>query len=157
MKKNTLLFSLILVIGLGLTAERLFPNILSFSKVSETPRSKPQKLSKRYTDCISETDLFGHSKSIWDIYSPDQEEALAVVIKNLKEYQHTLDSTVKNLNTIDAHEYLHNEYAKNKSLMLASSVSEMQAYYYWKIMESCYVLDKSLNEVPYGVAEIWGK
>lgn len=145
MKKTTFLFGLIVLIGLGLTVENLFPNILSFSKVLSPQESNNSDYSKKYADCINEGDFLNHYDSKSGEYSDEQEGVFEEINMSLEKYRHSLDSTIKNLNTIDAHEFLHREYEKSKVLIQKDKSSKIKRYYHTKAMEICYTKDKSLN------------
>ncbi|MEO9511940.1 MAG: hypothetical protein ABJN84_11320 [Flavobacteriaceae bacterium] len=146
MKKTTFLFGLIILIVLGLTVEKLFPNGLSFSSGLGVTKSNHTDLHKKYADCIQEANFLTHVNHELREYPIEQKEVLDVLLKNLERYQRSLDFTVKNLNTIDAHEFLHNEFEKSKRLIQKDKTSEIQGFYFSKAMEICYSLDKSLNQ-----------
>lgn len=145
MKKNTFLFSLIVLIVLGFTVENLFPNMLSFSKSLNSKKSDGLDYSKKYVDCINDADFLARSNPKLEGYTDEHQVIFEELNLSLEKYQRSLDSTIQNLNTIDAHEFLHSEYEKSKDLIQKENTSEIKQYYHIKAMELCYTMDKSLN------------
>lgn len=99
----------------------------------------------KYKDCISKGD-FPESfvseagkemaKSDWDIKK---------VNISITKYKKSMDATTKNLNYIDAHNYIHQEFQRSNKYLLDSELSEIQKQYHREIMRICYDSDKALN------------
>ena len=64
---------------------------------------------------------------------------------HIGKYKTTLDSILHNLNTIDAHHYLHEEYDRYYTLLVQPQNSPVRLYYYAEILDTCYVKDQALN------------
>jgi hypothetical protein len=101
--------------------------------------------SAKYRDCILEKDLpKGFSRELdndskrtdWDTHK---------INVSLKKYGQSLDSTLKNLSTIDAHNFIHKEFERSKNSLLKEDLTEIRKYYHLEIMRICYDSDKSLN------------
>lgn len=112
-----------------------------------TPSTTPYGIYK-YRDCIvhdtetTKTEL-GMS-SIGGITPLSLKERTRLDIQ-LEKYRNSLDSTLYNLNTIDAHHYLHKEYDRYHTMLLQPQNSYVRLYYYAEILETCYEKDQALN------------
>ncbi|MEM9363917.1 MAG: hypothetical protein AAGA43_14855 [Bacteroidota bacterium] len=120
-------------------------NPFSFGAVSQTP-NRVSKSGFKYEDCIQKESLTSFEVFLRRENRLPDGENLSQIDFQIKKYQRSLDSTIQNLSTIDAHSFLHNEYKRCKSLILSSERTPIQTYYHFKIMESCYEKDKALNE-----------
>ena len=104
----------------------------------------------KYEDCIQ------HESLVAITHFLEREGRLPVGISlkeidiQIQKYQASLDSTITNLSSIDAHSFLHKEYGRCKELILSAELSNLQTYYHLKIMEACYTKDKDLNESSQG-------
>lgn len=101
--------------------------------------------SAKYEDCILEKDLpkdflwepENKSKKIdWDTHK---------INVSLKKYGQSLDSTLKNLSSIDAHNFIHKEFERSKNSLLKEDLTEIRKYYHLEIMRICYDSDRLLN------------
>ncbi|MFD2101609.1 hypothetical protein [Flagellimonas iocasae] len=101
--------------------------------------------SAKYRDCIMQSDFpegsFSNDKIIiendWDLMK---------VNSSINRYGQSLDSTIKNLNAIDAHNFLHHEFERSKNTILNSKdLSWIRAHYLREIMRICYDNDRLLN------------
>lgn len=99
----------------------------------------------KYDDCIKESDYpidyFTHSKEVkghidWSIKK---------VNESVSKFGESIDSTLKNLNTVDAHEFIHQTFQKAKNALTDTSISDIQKYYQCEIMRICHDSDRSLN------------
>ncbi|MEL6975080.1 MAG: hypothetical protein AAGL29_06750 [Bacteroidota bacterium] len=101
----------------------------------------------KYEDCIThETHAKGNLQMMLDVkalpLSFQERERLDM---RLGKYKTTLDSILDNLNTIDAHHYLHEEYDRYHTMLLQPQNSSVRLYYYAEILETCYAKDQALN------------
>ncbi|MEO1486088.1 MAG: hypothetical protein AAFU57_10080 [Bacteroidota bacterium] len=101
----------------------------------------------KYEDCITrEVHATGHPQRALDMDTqPLTFQERARLDMQLGKYKSTLDSILHNLNTIDAHHYLHKEYDRYHSLLLQPQNSSVRFYYYAEILETCYAKDQALN------------
>ena len=68
------------------------------------------------------------------------------VNESAKKYGKSLDSTLKNLSTVDAHDFIHQAFQKAKNAIGNKDISDIQKHYHFEIMRICYDSDKSLNQ-----------
>lgn len=120
-------------------------NPFSFSTISQTPDTV-SKSGIGYEDCIQKESIATLETFLRQENRLPKGQSLSQIDIQIKKYQISLDSTIQNLSTIDAHSFLHNEYKRCKSLVVSSESTPIQTYYHFKIMESCYERDKALNE-----------
>jgi len=101
--------------------------------------------SAKYRDCITLRDFpkgtFDSNtlaiKNDWDLMK---------VNASINRYGQSLDSTIKSLNAIDAHDFLHQEFERSKNTLINSpDLSWMRTHYHREIMRICYDNDRSLN------------
>lgn len=99
----------------------------------------------KYKECIS-------AKDVSDLIGAEAEyvnhlpgEIITEISKHVADYEASMESTINGLNTIDAHNFLHDEYQRCRTLYSQKGQSKLKKYYYLKIMRSCYVRDKKLN------------
>lgn len=145
MKKVVFPLCFIIMVSIGLLSMNSFPGKISLSKVFNTEESKATDYSTKYSDCITKSDysqFFG--TMLIDVPKEDRVfiEEIDLCLEN---YQHSLDSTIKNLNAMDGHEFLHTEYLRCKIRINTGSLSEIQKYYHQGIMQICYDKDRFLN------------
>ncbi|WP_420604279.1 hypothetical protein [Flagellimonas sp.] len=154
MKKIVLPFCFIILVSIGLLSMNSFPPKVNLSKAFKFEKENASKQATKYADCINEAD-FSRFDSI-GLNKPSLHKDVLFNEINicLEKYRQSLDSTVKNLSTIDAHEFLHNEYDRCKTIVDKGSVSEIKAYYHKGIMQICYDRDKSLNQTSNKVAKL---
>lgn len=145
MKKVVLLISFVALLSLGLVSISFFPGKVLLPGKSQNNIPKTTNYATKYSDCISEQDLKGYSLNESQIYSKEQTPALKEVNSSLEKYQRSLDSAIKNLNALDAHQFLHSEFKRCKDVVRLDSLSEIKTYYFLGTMQICYDLDKSLN------------
>ncbi|MEM9078376.1 MAG: hypothetical protein AAGC43_15135 [Bacteroidota bacterium] len=120
-------------------------NPFSFEVVSQKPENISNSIIK-YEDCIQKESLtelktFLKRENRWPFG-----ENLTQIDIQIERYRVSLDSTIQNLNSIDAHSFLHMEFRRCKERILTTEISPIQAYYHLNIMEACYSKDKELNE-----------
>lgn len=99
----------------------------------------------KYKDCIGKEDFpesyasDDHNEwtnNDWDIKKVDN---------SLARYKASLETATKNLNYIDAHNFIHQEFLRSKGYLLNKELSEREKHYHRKVMRICYDTDKALN------------
>lgn len=101
--------------------------------------------SAKYQDCIMRSD-FPEGWSTDDKLTVENEWDLIKVNSSINRYAQSLDSTIKNLSTIDAHDFLHHEFERSKNTLINNNdLSWIRAHYHREIMRICYDTDRSLN------------
>lgn len=99
----------------------------------------------KYKDCIDKGDFPENfvseagkemAKNDWDFKK---------VNSSIIKYKKSMDATIKNLNYIDAHNFIHQEFQRSSNLLLNSELSEIQKHYHREILQLCYDSDKALN------------
>ncbi|TXN34823.1 hypothetical protein FVB32_09470 [Flagellimonas hymeniacidonis] len=154
MKKAILPFLLVAMIGVGLVSMNSFSGKNYFLQKSDINENEDADYATKYSDCINMENSPRFSKSKAELALIDQNAFIDEVNGCLKKYRLSLDSTVKNLSTIDAHEFLHKEYERCKTKISDKSLSEIEIYYHLGIMQICYDQDKSLNLDSDNVAKL---
>ncbi len=109
-----------------------------------------QEHQARYSDCISMKDISNIEAKEIDIPLEQKNILFDEVDMQLKKYSSSLDSTIKNLNTIDAHKFLHSEFKRSKKQISTDSLSAIKVYYHRGIMSICHERDKMLNSISFG-------
>ena len=101
--------------------------------------------SAKYQDCIMLSD-FPDDTISRDHLTIESDWDLMKVNAFINRYGQTLDSTIKNLNAIDAHNFLHKEFERSKNTITNNKdLSWVRVHYLREIMRMCYDNDKSLN------------
>ncbi|MBO0329029.1 hypothetical protein [[Muricauda] lutisoli] len=99
----------------------------------------------KYDDCIKESDFpidySMHSKEVKD----HVDWSIKKVNESVNRFGESMNSTLKNLNTVDAHEFIHQTFQKAKSAFTDNAISDIQKHYQCEIMRICYDSDRSLN------------
>ena len=101
--------------------------------------------SAKYKDCISQTDFPQNYQFPVDLPSSKRDWNTLKVDASLKRYGQTLDSTIRNLNSIDAHNFIHQEFQRSKAIFQNKDISDIRKYYHCEIMRMCYDSDRFLN------------
>ena len=123
----------------------VFDEIENGKSIKGMDRSILTNYSAKYKDCILEKDLpedfqrevYNNSqKTDWDTKK---------VNASIKKYSKSLDSTLKNLSSIDAHDFIHKEFERSKNSILKDDLTEIRKHYHLEIMRICYDSDKTLN------------
>ncbi|PWL38059.1 hypothetical protein DKG77_07130 [Flagellimonas aquimarina] len=122
-----------------------FSGKISLSKVFNTEENKESDYSKKYSDCVAKSDYLQFFDATRTDVPKEEEIFIEEIDLCLENYQRSLNSTIKNLNAIDAHEFLHSEYLRCKIKISTGSLSEIQKYYHRGIMQICYDKDRFLN------------
>ena len=140
-----LLATIFIVMG-SMKAFQRMEEINFTSKSNSTFKGGPTPKAK-YHDCISEEDIpedyYLYTKKTanqeldWDIIK---------VNKSLKKHRDSMEVTLKNLSSIDAHNFLHHTFQKSKAALANKDISDIQKHYHFEIMRFCYESDKSLNQ-----------
>ena len=150
MKKIVLPFCFIALISIGLLSMNKFPQKFSFSETFNPEKNTTSRNSIKYSDCINLDDMSIATAEGIDMHALQQDVLFEEINLCLEKYQRSLDSTVKNLSTIDAHKFLHSEFQRCKTLISADSLSAIKVYYHKGIMRLCYESDKTLNSISVG-------
>ncbi|AEM69698.1 hypothetical protein Murru_0648 [Allomuricauda ruestringensis DSM 13258] len=100
----------------------------------------------KYDDCITESDFPEGYLSINQDADQDVDWNIMKVNQSINKYRKSLESTLKNLSTVDAHDFIHQTFQKAKSSMENDNTSEIQKHYFSGIMWICYDKDKDLNQ-----------
>ncbi|WP_190809605.1 hypothetical protein [Flagellimonas sp. S3867] len=150
MKKIILPFCFIALISIGLLSMNKFPPKFNFSEVLDQKKSKATEHSIKYSDCIEMAEISKFTAQDTDVQVIRGDVLFDEINLCLEKYQRSLDSTVKNLNTIDAHKFLHSEFLRCKNQLNSDSLSVIKAYYHKGIMSLCYDRDKALNSKSVG-------
>ncbi len=99
----------------------------------------------KYKDCITQSD-FPEGSFTDNNVTIENDWDLLKVNASINRYGQSLDLTIKSLNAIDAHNFLHQEFERSKNVITNSSnLSWIRKHYHQEIMRICYDNDKSLN------------
>ena len=149
MKKLVLTFVLLASVFIVMGSINAISNMEHFNFISKTGPKAPVEsvYSTKYDDCITKEDLpegFG----LYTHQLTDQHAAwdYKKVSQSAKKYGASLDSTLKNLSTVDAHDFLHKTFQNAKSAVMDDDVSPIQKHYHYEIMRMCLERDKHLNQ-----------
>ncbi len=145
MKKSIFPLCFLAMIGVGILSMNSFSGKTSFSNVFADGKNSVSEYSVKYSDCISEMNFSDFDDYDLDKPFPKKPDMIKEINRFLKEYEVSLDATVKNLNAIDAHEFLHNEFERCENKIRKNLRSEIQLYYNFHVMKMCYEKDKYLN------------
>lgn len=110
------------------------------------PENEETPSSQGYDDCIQKESLKRMRNQLMDRIQLLDSNTIVNIDIQLEKYQQSLDSIVQNLNTIDAHSFLHNEYHRCENVIQFSEDSPFKVYYHLMTMEACYEKDRQLNE-----------
>ncbi|SNZ01615.1 hypothetical protein [Flagellimonas pacifica] len=154
MKKVVLPLCFIVMVSVGLLSMDAFPEKVDFSKMFKFEKKEVSDHPIKYSDCISEAELSKLDSIGANFNSLPKGTLFKEINICLEKYQLSLDSTIENLSAIDAHEFLHNEYERCKTIIYKESISEIKTYYHKGIMQICYERDKSLNQTSNKVAKL---
>lgn len=99
----------------------------------------------KYQDCITEADLPFNLEDFQNKKGLEQDWDFLKVNSSLLRFRHSMDSTLKNLSTIDAHNFIHNEFERSKTLLQEEDLTEIRRYYHCEIMRICLDSDRTLN------------
>ncbi|WP_375325286.1 hypothetical protein [Flagellimonas sp. GZD32] len=109
-----------------------------------------QTYSAKYKDCIDKEDLPVDYHPTADSVTIKRDWDIAKVNASIEKYGKSMDSTVKSLNAIDAHDFVHKEFQRSKNILADSGLSEIRKHYHCEIMRICYDSDRSLNQSAFG-------
>ncbi|NDV43668.1 hypothetical protein [Flagellimonas sediminis] len=101
--------------------------------------------SVKYQDCISQEDFPRDFNSMANHPSNSWDWSTMKVDASLKKYSKSMDSTLQSLNSIDAHNFIHQEFLRSKSMLENTDISDIRKYYHCEIMRMCYDSDRFLN------------
>lgn len=108
--------------------------------------------SAKYEDCITKDDLpDGFLLYTHELTNPHANWDIEKVNESVQKYGKSLDSTIKNLSTVDAHEFIHHTFNKAKSALATDSISDIKKHYHAEMMKLCYTRDKLLSQNTVGV------
>ena len=108
--------------------------------------------SPKYDDCITKRNFpDGFLLYTHELTNPQANWDIEKVNESVQKYGKSLDSTIKNLSTVDAHEFIHQTFNKAKSALATDSISDIKKHYHAEMMKLCYTRDKLLNQNTVGV------
>ncbi len=147
MKKIVITSILLATVFIVLGGMNAFQKIESLNFASKSDSDREERVyTVKYNDCIKDIDFpDGHSINN-KLETSHVEWNLMKVNQSVKKYGKSLDSTLKNLNTLDAHGFIHQTFRKAKSAVTNNDISDIQKYYHCEIMRICYDRDRSLNQ-----------
>nr|WP_299339050.1 hypothetical protein [Allomuricauda sp.] len=131
----------ILLLGMGSKGE-----INSLGKTIYINPQTDSDYSAKYKECISARDVLDLGEVEQEYLEHIPEKLIQEINQHISDYETSMESTINSLNTIDAHNFLHDEYQRCRNLYSQQGQSELKKYYYLKIMLSCYAWDKQLNQ-----------
>lgn len=99
--------------------------------------------SVKYKDCIPQDSFSSQNKEVYANNIDYRKVNIA-----LKKYEQSISATLKNLNAIEAHGFLHQEFQRSKDAVLSQGLSELKLYYHQEIMRICFEKDRLLNVGP---------
>ena len=142
---SVLLATVFIVLG-GMDAFQRMERIGFVSKVDSNIQVDTIYAVK-YDDCIMESDFpNGYPLYSKQLKNEDVDWYFTKVNESAKKYGKSLDSTLKNLSTVDAHDFIHQAFQKAKNAIGNKDISDIQKHYHFEIMRICYDSDKSLNQ-----------
>lgn len=153
MKKLSFTSAILVILFIVMGSMNAFQKIERISFESKAVNNLPidGEATIKYNDCITEIDspdeLHGHARKLHDQYL---DSSLSKIDVCVKKFGKSMDSTLKNLSTVDAHEYIHQSFEKSKNTIAGNNISDIQKYYHLEIMRICYERDKSLNHNSVG-------
>ncbi|KAB7531566.1 hypothetical protein F8C76_08760 [Flagellimonas olearia] len=141
-------FSSILVVGLvailGQINAKHYGGL--FSDDTKAEHKEPVVYSAKFKECIDMKDFPKKKTSKYEAAFEESGRDMEMVEASLKKFRASLDSTLKNLSYIDAHEFLHARFEQSKAFVsLHDDISKTQEYYHREIMRICYDNDRLLN------------
>ncbi|RIV46838.1 hypothetical protein [Flagellimonas pelagia] len=145
MKK--ILFSFMLLAGIfavigGMNALDEIKGIGDTEKIKQNISTN---YSAKYKDCISQESFPQSFHFPVDLPDSNRDWNTLKVDASLNRYGQTLDSTIRNLNSIDAHNFIHEEFQRSKDIFESKDISDIRKYYHCEIMRMCYDSDRFLN------------
>ncbi|WP_318311881.1 hypothetical protein [Flagellimonas crocea] len=149
MKKFVFTLILFATVCVVLGSIKAFDTIEEFNFISKSnPTVQGNSVQPvKYHDCITENDFpDGYLLYTHEITNQDSHWDILKVNESVKKYGHSLDSTVKNLSTVDAHNFIHQAFQKAKNIVAEDSISDIQKHYQGEIMRICYDRDRYLNQ-----------
>ncbi|SDQ49730.1 hypothetical protein [Flagellimonas zhangzhouensis] len=148
MKK--LLFPTILITGVFAVVGSMKSIYVEGSDTMVSTHVISQNYSAKYKDCIDEQDFPENYTPSVDSVAVKRDWDITKVNASIQKYGKSMDSTVKSLNAIDAHDFIHKEFQRSKNILADSGLSEIRKHYHCEIMRICYDSDRSLNESAFG-------
>jgi hypothetical protein len=141
-------FSSILVVGLvailGQINAKHYGGL--FSDDTKAEHKEPVVYSAKFKECIDIKDFPKKKPSKYEAAFEESGRDMEMVQASLKKFKVSLDSTLKNLSYIDAHEFLHTRFQQSEAFILNhDDISKTQEYYHREIMRICYDHDRLLN------------
>ncbi|MCL6264986.1 hypothetical protein [Flagellimonas myxillae] len=152
MKKSVLFICLIAMVSLGLASLGMFPEKVPPTITFWTRGKRVPDQATKYSDCIDSLELSGFLIN-QPKTAPKDSAASNQMDQSLKKYGASMDSVVDNLNSTEAHQFLHAAYKKYKDALGTDSLSKANTYYHIGAMQICYHLDKSLSSSSEGLAK----
>ena len=117
-----------------------------FSAEVQSQLKKRETSTIKYDDCIQKESLVRLEAFLKKGGRLPKDVDVSEIDVQIDKYRTSLDSTVQSLNSMDAHSFLHAEYKRYRKLIYYNTTSPIKTYYYFKIMEACYINDEKLNQ-----------
>ena len=99
----------------------------------------------KYRDCIDLGDIPNGMAQKTNLHKNEPSQEFIKQGAAMAEYGKHLKATLRNLNYLDAHNHIHQEFQRSKNRLLQPGLRDSQRYYYMEIMNLCYESDKALN------------
>lgn len=146
---SILMATVVMVLG-GMNAFQSMEVSNIASKNNSKLYGNPMNLVK-YDDCIVEEDFpLGYLMFTHEITNVHDHWDIMKVNESVQKYSKSLDSTLKNLSTVDAHEFIHQAFMQSKNAVEDDNTSDILKHYHGEIMRICYARDKHLNQNTIG-------
>lgn len=121
-------------------------HIFKQSRNTEQPNEKvTTNYVVKYSDCITHDDFPFAPDDFQITLGLEQDWDMLKVNSSLQRFRHSMDSTLKNLSSIDAHNFIHKEFERNKAQLQTENLTEIRRYYHCEIMRICFDSDRQLN------------
>ncbi|MBW8243418.1 hypothetical protein K1F50_11450 [Muricauda oceani] len=154
MKKFSLTLILLATMAIVLGGMYAFQGIdrLDFISKAKPPIQTDTVYAAKYNDCITEQDLpDGFATFTHDITHQYLQLQYDKVNESARKYGISLDSTLKNLSTVDAHDFIHKTFKDARNAAEKEGISEIQRHYQFEIMRMCLEKDRRLNKNVVGI------
>ncbi|WP_127140064.1 hypothetical protein [Flagellimonas marinaquae] len=153
MKKIIITSILLVTFFVLLGSINAISNMEQFNMISKTGTKVAVEsvYSAKYDDCITEDD-FPKGFGLYTLQLTDQHLSwdYKKVSETARKYGVSLDSTLKNLSTVDAHDFIHKTFLNSKKVVMSEDTSPIQKHYHYEIMRMCLERDKHLNQTAMG-------
>lgn len=128
-----------------LAGANLYNNYIHVPTVTEQNEKVTTNYLVRYQDCITKEDFPFDLEDLQNGIGLEQDWDMLKVNSSIQRFRLSMDSTLKNLSSIDAHNFIHKEFERSKTLLQEENLTEIRRYYHCEIMRICLDSDRSLN------------